>query len=435
MSEQQDLMVATEVAWRGFRDRLADRLAGFEEHDCLLVEVEVGPAEDELVGSAPYLQLIGWGEGVVHAEVAANPVLDARFHLDEDAEAVLLAGGWQVPNDPDDPDEPEPLFVQLSETRGADLLAARCVAVLREVYAVPHPAFLRAGGLEHDPQRRPVGDPEAVPEDSCELGEEEAFLVGTHEELRVLVDATVAEMAEVEHDSDGDIALQAGLSVVFVRVLEDRPAVEVFAKVVVDPERPERIPVELDILNRTHDFARFHGTPGGIQMSYVVLAWPFAPRQLRVVLRRMLAEVDALAEQLALRLEGRRFLEEPAPEPELAWPPPAPRVAPPHPAMSGLLELMHLGTVSSPAVAQLFDHNRQGLIAQLVGIRTGAIDCAGHDEEQVLGRLRRGLRYVVDREIPERRARRHPRRPRSEQRSLLADDDLGEDTLDLDRSA
>ncbi|MCY7396565.1 MAG: hypothetical protein LH468_10505 [Nocardioides sp.] len=435
MSERQDLTAVTEAAWRGFRDRLADRMAGFEDDDYLIVEVEVGPAEDELDGAAPFLQLAGRGEGVIRAAAAGNDLLDERFHLDEHDEAVFLGVGWQRPG------VDEPHFVQLSETRAADLLATRCVVVLREVYAVPHPAFLRAEGLEQDPGWvRPAPGIGAPVADELDLDEEEATLVGTHDELRVLVDAAVAQMAEVDHDSDGDIPLRAGLSVVFVRVLEDRPAVELFAEIVVDPERPERIPVELDILNRTHDFARFHGTPGAVRMSYVVVAWPFAPRQLRVVLRRMLVEVDVLAEQLALRIGGRRFLQEQEPEdPPVTQPAPttAPGIPPGHPShpgMSGLLELLHLGPVSSPVVGQLFEHDRRALIAHLVGVRTGVFGCAGHDEERVLTCLRRGLRYVVDREIPERRGRRLAPRTRSEQPSLISDGDLGEDTLEFGQS-
>lgn len=416
MGAQQDVTAAIESAWAGFRDRLADRLAGFTDGEQLVVLVEVGPTPDELDGASPYLRLVGSAGGTLRAEVAGDDVLDRRFHLDRHDEAVLAGGGWCRP------DGTEPHFTQECEARAADLLAVRCVEVLRVVYAVAHPAFLRADGVEHDP-RRPRPAAGSAADDPGGLGdgpdEEEAVLVGTHDELQELVDAAVGELVEVDHDDDGDIAVRAGLSVVFVRVLEDRPAVELYAEVVVDPQRPERTPVELDILNRTHDFARFHATPGAVRMSYVLVAWPFAPRQLRTVLRRMLAEVDSLAEALAQRLAGRRFLEEPEPD----EPQPAPVVAggrarpvPPHPGMSGLLELLHLGGVSSPAVAQLFDHDRHALIAHLVGVRTGVVDCGGHDQERVLGCLRRGLRYVVDREIPERRARRAPSRPAASSR-------------------
>ena len=93
-----------------------------------------------------------------------------------------------------------------------------------------------------------------------------------------------------------------------------------------------------------------------------------------------------------------------------------------------LLELLHTGPVSPRTVAGLFDGDRLELIRQLVRIRTGQQDCDQHDEEAVLHHLRRGLRFVVDGSV-ERPGRSVARRDR--QLSLLADDEVGEPSLDL----
>ena len=58
-----DLEAGVELAWTGFRQRLADRLAGAAEDDILLVEVETGVDDDELDGAAPYVQFVALGRG------------------------------------------------------------------------------------------------------------------------------------------------------------------------------------------------------------------------------------------------------------------------------------------------------------------------------------------------------------------------------------
>lgn len=409
---------SVEAAWRDFRRRLADRVAELtDEDDRVLVEVLTGLGEDDLSGRVPWVRFEWFGPTEVSLDVGSGS-LDERFVLADGVRRRLLDAGWSVDESTRD------LYLD-ADDREVDRLACLAVEVLREGYGVLHPAFLSAPGLVAEP---PVPLPSEPGGDGPGGG---AVLPRSHDELVRLVDAALGEMTDVvEHDGDGDVPFRAGMSVVFVRVLEDRPAVELFAELVTDPTRPERLPVELAILNRSHDLAKFTVTGTAVRMSYHLVAWPFSGRQLRTVLRRLLEEVDETAEALAERVGGSRFLEEPAAEPAASS-----DLAPQHPGLVALLELLHLGPVSSPAVAALFEHSRSTIIAHLVGIRTGVVDCGDHDDEQVLTCLRRGLRHVVDGEVPERRRGPRAARTVTEQPSLIDDGEAGEETLDLGWSA
>jgi hypothetical protein len=366
--------------------------------------------------------------GLLRAEVASNNHLDTRFWMGTD-ETAQLSWSWQLPGAESDN------WFQDVDVRDVDRLVADCVTVLRDVHGVLHPAFLLAGGLERAADD-PVPDaPRAVPvrDDGGPV------FPRSHDELVALVDAALADTTDNElvHDSDGDLPFPVGLSVLFVRVVEDRPAVELFAELVVDPAPTSRLAVELDILNRTHRLAKFYLSGTTVRMTHELVAWPFSAEQLRVVLRIMLDDVDTIAESLALRVDGKRFLEPPDVEEPVVEEPVAPVAElSTHPGMVALLELLHLGPVSSPAVGALFDHDRTAIIRHCTGIRLGHVSCGEHDEEQVLTALRRGLRHVVSGEVPERRQRPLPPRPRTEQGALVEDDEVGgADTLDLGWSA
>ena len=292
MDDEGGLTVEIERAWAGFRRRLADRLVAIDDDEVVLVEVTTGLGAEDLDGCEPHVRFSGRGERGIRVEVPGNHLLDQRSTIDAGGEAILVGAGFTLP------DGDGELHAHLdAEHRDADRLAVGCVEVLRGVWGVVHPAFLSADGLESD-----VVVPDQVL--AAAPVEDETTLPTSHDELVRLVDAALLDLTdEVEHDADGDVAFGAGMSVVFVRVCEDRPAVELFAELVMDPSHPERLPVELDILNRTHDFAKFYVAGPAVRMSYLLVAWPFNARQLLTVLRRMLGEVDEVAEALAQRVE------------------------------------------------------------------------------------------------------------------------------------
>ena len=422
MSDRNDdLEAVAEEAWRGFRQRLADWMAAADEDEVLLVEVETGVDEEDLVRAAPYVQFVGCGEGMVRAEVVSNHYLDDRYVLAPGDEQVLTDMGWSEPvcDEDGDPVPGEANFHLDAPLREADRVAVLAVRALREVFGCPHPVFLAADGLERD-------DP-APAEKSLVEGEAELTWPDDRVHLQALVDAAVEVMFEEEtrHDEDGDIPIMCGQSMVFVRVLTDEPTVEVFADIVVDVEDRERAFSEAARLNLRSRHHQFVLRDDRLVMRESLLALPFSPAQLRVVVGRFCDEVDDIAEEAVAAVGGRRFRDErPADQPVDDGA---------HPGLVTLLEILHTGRIGAATVAGLFDGDRVALVHQIVRIRRGGQSCGDHAEDVVLEHLRRALRFVAERAAArsERTRRREGSRRSSSQLSLLPDEDVGQDSLGL----
>jgi type III secretion system-like peptide-binding chaperone len=418
-----DLTAGIEAAWRGFRGRLADHLSAMDDDDILCVELQTGD-DDERDGAAPYVQFCAYDDGMLHVEAVSNWYLDDAFQLSAEGEDRLVELGWERPRE-DEEGHAEQGWANFSfdaERRDADRVAALTVATLREVHGAVHPAFLDAAGLEIDPHA-PRPEPSEAAPDKPDLP---AVVFPKHpDELQELVDATVADLieeAEVRHDQDGDIPVVVGHSVLFVRVLKDRAAVQIFADLVVDVRDHERVPVELGMLNSNHPFATFFAQDTRISVKHLICAAPFAPRHLKLTLNAMLDTLDDVARETAIRLQGRRFLDE---DPDEAT---APEAEEEHAALAGLMEVLHARSMSPSAVASLFDHDKFAVLDALAGLRSGRIDCPDHDLELVLDPLRRALSLIVARETRTEQAdARRSRRSRSQQLSLLPPSDTLDD--------
>jgi hypothetical protein len=413
LTDERDLTAGIEAAWKGFRSRLADHLSAMDDDDILCVEIQMGD-EDDRDGAVPYVQFCAYGHDLLHIEAVSNWYLDDAYLLGAQDEDHLVQLGWERPREDEDGNLEEGWanFWCDAERREADRVAALTVATLREVYGAVHPAFLDAAGLESDPDA-------PTPEPKHPSGRPELPLVefpSSPDELQELVDATVVDLlgeSDLRHDDDGDIPIRAGQSVLFVRVLRDRPAVQIFADLVVDVRDTERVRTELGILNSGHPFATFFARDTRISVKYLICAAPFAPGQLKLMLNAMLGTLDDVARDLSLRVGGRRFLDEdpdedPAPEQEEA-----------HPALAGLMEMLHARSMSPSAVASLFDHDKAAVLDAVAGLRSGRIECPDHDVEVVLDPLRRALSLIVAREARAERAEVRRSRSRSQQLSLL----------------
>ncbi len=418
--EQYDLEAQVAAEWARFEGRLADRLAGMEDDEIVRVQVLTGVDEDELEGAAPYLQFLAWDDDNLRAEVAGNGYLDERYALSGDDCERLVDAGWCSPNE-----ETEELnFFVNCELRDADRVAMMSVAALREVFGCPHPSFL-SGNLD-------VGTTDPV-DDLAEVDEEPVTYPQGRDHLQQLVDQalTVLFGSPAEHDEDGDLPVTVGMSRLFVRVCEDRPAVDLFAHIVLGIQDTDRLPLELEILNRAHPAAKFHVAEDRVVMRQQLIAHPFVPDQLRAAVSVLCNELDDLARDLATRVGGRRFLQ------GLGDPPTSHEDLDPagaHPSLVGLLEMLHDGEVAPAEVAALFDHDRHELVCQLVRLRTGAQSSAPHDLEDVLDHLRGALRFIVERQArAELAADWRAARRRSQQLALMPEPEHEQATLDSGR--
>ena len=425
-SRRFDSMADVEGAWARFRGRLADVIAGLEGDEAFWFELEVGIDDEDLPGAAPYVQFQAWGPDLVRGEVVSNAYLDERFRLGEADERLLLDLGWTAPTHGrgDEQDTGSANFHLDLETREADRLAVMTVRALREVFGCAHPAFLNADELldayQGIPAVLPVPPAASVPTAAAvadeevavreeagasELADEPATFPANHEHLQELIDKALEAVFErpLTHDRDVDVRVVTGKSVIFVQVVDDRPAVDLYAEVVSDARDLERAAEEVAILNGGRTAMRFYVREDQVVMRFRIYAWPFSPTQLRVALADVRRDLDDIAPALATRVRGRLFLEEaPVVEPE-----PTPVTLLPlcdvlldpddaHPSMVGLLELLVDGPVTPAVVATMFDGDAELLTGQIARLRARSQFTGEHDPDTVAALLRKALRLVVE---------------------------------------
>jgi hypothetical protein len=283
---------AVERAWREFRQRLADRLAGLAEDDSLVVEV----IDEAVDGTTPYCQVLA-GPGVLRVEAVSSLHLADELQLDDEQELMLSELGFEYPNS---------VHWQTGETNfwadvdqhEADRAAVMVVRALREVYAVVHPVWLEAGGLEpaveaHPLPPKPRPDLPVTPEGP--------------EEIRRTVDLAVRGLLPdtPEWDHDGDLALPTQHGWVWVIVSGASPRVLLNAPLVDDVVDEARALVEINLLNQREFGLSFSLREGRVTVMRELDLAVVIPAQLRLEIERLTSQVDGWACDLVTRVGGR----------------------------------------------------------------------------------------------------------------------------------
>ena len=399
-------------AWRELRSRLADHLASMEPDD------EVGLAVDDGSGEVPAYV-------VVDAEAGGRLLLEA-----------VGVGGLVEPWVPGaEYEDDDPVFHAELTQRECDLAAALVVGALRDQHGCLHPAFLLSRELDLGGLRWEARAKALPPRRARVLGDDAplAVLVEDRDHLQRLVDATLAEVLDqpVAHDEDGDVPVPVGESVVWVQVLPDRPSVALFAILVDDVTDVDAAAREGSGLQARLPYLQVRATADSIVVRHEICAVPFAPRQLAGVLARLCSEIDDIAGEVAERVGGRRFLaglgdgDEDEDDADTDTHEPLPGGLDEH--LATVLELLLDGQVEPAQVAAAYDGQRTLLVRSLVGLRTGTVVVPDVDLDLLLHTVRSGLRHLVDQAARRDEGPTRPRAPRSQQLSLLPDDEPGLD--------
>jgi hypothetical protein len=318
MSQEFDLERSMSAAWHAFRSALADYLGAMTDADSLVIEVLVGDEPEQ--GSQPYVQFAGFGGDHLRGEVSSNQFLAPQHALSPAAERRLIALGWQEP-------ETDNFFVHVPTT-SCDELADLAVRTLREVFEVAHPAFLITPDAR-DAAALGIAAPTDAEPATVDVDEPLAVVPEDHDHLVALVDGALVQVfgAVPVRDEDGDIPVPYNSTLLFIRVRDDDPVIELFSFVVRGVTDRESARVEVGILNRDLKFIKFVANEDWIFAQIQVPAYPFVPMQLRSMLHYMSTTLDEIDDDLAVRTGGRRALEpeEPAADPESQRLPPSGR--------------------------------------------------------------------------------------------------------------
>ena len=303
MSHHEDLLEGTEKAWKTYRSELADRIYTHDDSDHVLLELDVPERLEAPCG--PYVQVAWSGDGDIFAEVSSNRFLDPKFRIRKPERRLLRKLGWGRP------DDDHPNYWMYVDAAYADQVATMVVRALREVFDVIHPAFLID-------ELREATEPDAA--DLVEVTHQLPTAVAPDDEqhLNELVDIALGSdwgSPTPTRDDDGDIPYLCDGAVVFVRVLHRTPVIRVFCELVVDVTDLDAAAFEVAVLNRENSAVKFVLLGNFIVMTVDLPAMPFVPHHLRTAVSAMCDLAPELIPNLAHRVGGQGFREQPTDRP------------------------------------------------------------------------------------------------------------------------
>jgi Putative bacterial sensory transduction regulator len=292
-----DLDRSTDEAWAKFAERLGEVISHMDAGGSL----RIGSLATEQEGTSPFVLFRCSGEELL-AEAAGNAALSEEFQLGPEQLEALEELGWEPPNV--DGDHPSGNFWMMALQEDSADLARAATRVLREVYHVPHPAFLAPDQLAD------ILTPSVAREaPTTSFGSEDiaSRMVTGKAELDRLIEAELIEVLGHSplQDDDGDFALRVGSTMVFVRATSDAQEVLVFSAVVHDVEGRSRAMEVLSDLNTEARFVRFMLIRDRVFVSLSIFAQPFVAAHLHQALRAVSMVSDEIDEKLASKLRGR----------------------------------------------------------------------------------------------------------------------------------
>ena len=316
-----DLRVKVTDAWREFAAALAALLPTLPEG--AHVDLTLDPTASG-TGDAVYSVSLKIGEGrSVDALAVGNAALPEGFRMDRAAVADLVALGWSPPGVVPGSGDSFGLRTTVDDAQRTAALVAR---TLRDVYGAPHPAFLVY--LVHDEEDEPITTaPLATARhepmlevDLDSLGADGALsaaLANAAEEIPLdeRVRSVVATMSkttvdQLQVDGDGDVGIRAGSAMVFVRVRDNPPLVDVFSPILTEVEPTEQLYMKLSELTNRMPIGRLYCTGDTVWASIPVFGRNFQATHLMLAVQVMTGLADELDDRLHGEFGGKRFFGE-----------------------------------------------------------------------------------------------------------------------------
>jgi len=313
-----DLGAKVDQAWTDFQTALADALPKLPESIAAL-DVTLDPTAAGH-GSPIYSVTLDLTEpGQLRAYAVSNRMLPREHQLSKRRIGEVVALGWAPPGVVPGSDERFGLDLPRSATGRAAVIITR---TLREVYGSPHPAFLLYTAVDADGTA--VADP--PPLGVARSTGDDGVAQLSHVNLAALpldrrVALTLSAMLKVEPeslpvDADGDIGIRSGSAMVFVRVREQPPLVEVFSPVLTEVAENQRLYQRLSELSHRMPVGRLYLVGGTIWSGITVFGRDFQATHLMLALEVMTGLADELDDRLRTEFGGRRFFGDPDEGPE-----------------------------------------------------------------------------------------------------------------------
>jgi hypothetical protein len=306
-----DLSAKVTEAWTTFTRALAEALPALPAGATL--DMTLDPTASG-IGEAVYaVSVTPVDGGTLKGYAVGNSLLPPEHRLSRTAVAELVALGWSPPEGSSG-DERFTLDLEVS-------LAARLAAIisrtLKDVYGTPHPAFLVYSALTDSGQAvdvPPLGAARLLPvQGETHRPPERAELAGLS--LPDKVASVIAAMLKTTPDSlpvdkDGDIGIRSGSAMVFVRVRDNPPLVDVFSPVLSGVDTNEQLYARLSELTHRMPIGRLYCTGDTVWASVPVFGRDFQPTHLMLAVQVMTGLADELDDRLHGEFGGKRFFVE-----------------------------------------------------------------------------------------------------------------------------
>jgi len=318
-----DLNGKVRDAWREFVNTLATALKQLAPGTVL--DLTLDPTASG-TGDAVYeVRIVTGADGALTATGVSNAMLPDGYRLDRSAVGALVALGWSPPGVLDGSGDHFGLRLPAD---GAGQLAVVVSRTLRDVYGAPHPAFLtyEAIGPDHETVHVPAlgaarllapDEPGAAPDEPADTRRALARLGAEMVELPLpeQVTAVVATLMKttpeaLSVDPDGDISIRAGSAMVFVRVRDNPPLIDVFSPILTEVEPTEKLYVKLSELTNRMPIGRLYCAGDTVWASVPVFGRDFQATHLMLAVQVMTGLADELDDRLHGEFGGRRFFGE-----------------------------------------------------------------------------------------------------------------------------
>lgn len=255
------------------------------------------------------------GSAQIHAYAVSNATLPPEHRLPRTAVGELVALGWSPPGVVTGPAERFGLRLPVDQ---AGRVAAIVSRTLREVYGTPHPAFLLyttkfPDGSPVEPPALGSARPVAVDGEggSSLPNRVDLAAMPLREKVAVVIAAMLKTSPEnLPVDRDGDIGIRSGSAMVFVRVRDNPPLVDVFSPVLTDINANEKLYVRLSELTHRMPIGRLYCNAKTVWASVPVFGRDFQPTHLMLAVQVMTGLADELDDRLHGEFGGRRFFVE-----------------------------------------------------------------------------------------------------------------------------
>jgi hypothetical protein len=311
-----DLAAKVAAAWADFDRALAEALPNLPAGSTL--DMTLDPTASG-VGEAVYSVSVDLEGEQLRANAVSNSLLPPEYRLSRKSVGELVALGWSPPGVLVAGDERFGLQLPVSD---APRMAAIVSRTLREGYGTPHPAFLMYSvdpaahaDAEAEAAAPPLGAARPVPPSSPTAVSDAPVALQhglTGLSLPDKVATVIAAMLNTTPDAlpvdnEGDVGIRSGSAMVFVRVRDEPPLVDVFSPVLTAVEANEKLYVRLSELTHRMPIGRLYFSGETVWASVPVFGRDFQATHLMLAVQVMTGLADELDDRLHGEFGGKRF--------------------------------------------------------------------------------------------------------------------------------